>query len=50
MQDDDDEVAPRARAAPRRTAVVAKKNYVEIEDDDSDVISIEDSDGSEFEA
>ncbi|KAL3158378.1 hypothetical protein ABBQ38_010617 [Trebouxia sp. C0009 RCD-2024] len=49
-EDDEDEVAPRARAAPRRTAVAAKKNYVEIDDDASDIISIEDSDGSEFEA
>lgn len=50
MQDDEEEVAPRARAAPRRTAVAAKKNYIELDEEDSDVISIEDSDGSEFEA
>lgn len=50
IQDDDDEnVAPRARA-PRRTAVAAKKNYIEIDEEDSDVISIEDSDESDFEA
>lgn len=47
--DDDENVAPRARAA-RRTAVAAKKNYIEIDEEDSDVISIEDSDESDFEA
>ena len=36
--------------APRRNAVAAKKNYIEL-DDDSDAISIaSDSDGSDFEA
>ena len=49
IQDDDETVAPRARA-PRRTAVAAKKKYIEIDEEDSDVISIEDSDESDFEA
>ena len=51
MQGEEEQVAPRARAAPRRTAVAAKKNYIEVAEDDSDVISIgDDSDESDFEA
>ena len=53
MQDEDDDiqVAPRARAAPRRAAVAAKKMYIDIDEEDSDVISLhDDSEGSDFEA
>ena len=50
VQDDDVEVAPRARAAPRRAAVATMKKYIDIDESDSDVISLNsDSEGSEFE-
>jgi len=44
------EVAPRARAAPRRAAVATQKKYIAIDESDSDVISLNDgSEGSDFE-
>ena len=51
MQEEDEnvKVAPRARAAPRRAAV-ASKTYIDIDESDSDVISLKDgSEGSDFE-
>jgi hypothetical protein len=48
-EDENVEVAPRARAAPRRAAV-ASKTYIDIDESDSDVISLKDgSEGSDFE-
>lgn len=52
MQDEDEDVqlAPRARAAPRRAAVATKKQYIDVDESDSDVISLGDgSEGSDFE-
>lgn len=51
LQDDEEVLAPRPRAAPRRAAVASKKAYIDIEEsDDSGPISLQDSEGSEFEA
>jgi len=48
-EDENVEVAPRARAAPRRAAV-ASKTYIDIDESDSDVISLKDgSESSDFE-
>ncbi len=48
-EDENVEVAPRARAAPRKAAV-ASKTYIDIDESDSDVISLNSgSEGSDFE-
>jgi len=48
-EDENVEVVPRARAAPRRAAV-ASKTYIDIDESDSDVISLKDgSESSDFE-
>lgn len=44
-------VAPRPRAAPRRAAVASTKTYIDLEEsDNSEAISLQDSEDSEFEA
>lgn len=51
LQDDEEVLAPRPRAAPRRAAVASKKAYIDLEEsDDSEAISLQDSEGSDFEA
>ena len=51
QQEDEEEVAPRAKLAPRRAAAANKKTYIDVsEDEDCEAISLQDSDGSEFEA
>ena len=48
-EDENVEVVPRARAAPRRAAV-ASETYIDIDESDSDVISLNNgSEGSDFE-